>query len=119
MQELLKDIEDLTQIFGKISDNNIVGSQIQLMQLIALKEAEFTKLNVVQRKALADSVGVNVEELSRLVRNQATGEGSRQVRNAVENFNKTTAENTNKLVLIGLGQKDAINKMKDELAQDR
>ena len=82
-------------------------------------EAEFTKLNVVQRKALADSVGVNVEELSRLVRNQTTGEGSRQVRNAVENFNKTTAENTNKLVLIGLGQKDAINKMKDELAQDR
>ena len=43
MQELFKDIEDLTQIFGKISDNNIVGAQIQLMQLIALKEAEFTK----------------------------------------------------------------------------
>ena len=39
-------------------------------------EAEFNKMNVIQRKALAESVGVNVEELSRLVRNQATGAGA-------------------------------------------
>ncbi len=32
-------------------------------------EAEFNRLNVIQRQALADSVGVNVEQLSRLVRN--------------------------------------------------
>ena len=38
-------------------------------------EAEFTKLNVIQRKALAESVGVSVEELSRLVRNQVQTEG--------------------------------------------
>ena len=39
-------------------------------------EAEFTKLVVVQRKALADAVGVNVEQLSRLVRNnQASASG--------------------------------------------
>ena len=37
-------------------------------------EAEFNELNRIQRKALADSVGVNVEELSRLVRNQGTGQ---------------------------------------------
>ena len=39
-------------------------------------EAEFTKLVGVQRKALADAVGVNVEQLSRLVRNnQASASG--------------------------------------------
>jgi len=32
-------------------------------------EAEFNRLNVIQRKALADSVGQSVENLSRLVRN--------------------------------------------------
>jgi len=30
-------------------------------------------MNVIQRKALADSVGVNVEQLSRLVRNNTAG----------------------------------------------
>ena len=39
-------------------------------------EAEFTKLVGVQRKALADAVGVSVEQLSRLVRNnQASASG--------------------------------------------
>ena len=38
-------------------------------------EAEFNKMNVIQRKALADSVGVNVEQLSRLVRNNVAGAG--------------------------------------------
>ena len=36
-------------------------------------EAEFNKMNVLQRKALAESVGVNVEQLSRLVRNNTAG----------------------------------------------
>ena len=36
-------------------------------------EAEFNKMNVIQRKALAESVGVNVEQLSRLVRNNTAG----------------------------------------------
>jgi len=39
-------------------------------------EAEFNRLNVIQRKALADSVGVNVEQLSRLVRNNAATAGA-------------------------------------------
>jgi branched-subunit amino acid ABC-type transport system permease component len=30
-------------------------------------------MNVIQRKALAESVGVNVEQLSRLVRNNTAG----------------------------------------------
>ena len=55
------------------------GDQEGLMkevQRLAGSEAEFNRMNVLQRKALADSVGVNVEQLSRLVRNQgpqATG----------------------------------------------
>ena len=55
------------------------GEQEELMkeiQRLAGSEAEFNRMNVLQRKALADSVGVNVEQLSRLVRNQgpqATG----------------------------------------------
>ena len=36
-------------------------------------EAEFNRMNVIQRKALAESVGVNVEQLSRLVRNNTAG----------------------------------------------
>ena len=36
-------------------------------------EAEFNKMNVLERKALAESVGVNVEQLSRLVRNNTAG----------------------------------------------
>ena len=51
------------------------GDQQGLLQEIQKQvggEAEFTRLNVVQRKALAESVGLNVEQLSRLVRNQAT-----------------------------------------------
>ena len=39
-------------------------------------EAEWNRLNVLQRRALAESVGVNVEQLSRLVRNnQASASG--------------------------------------------
>ena len=51
------------------------GDQKGLLQEIQKQvggEAEFTRLNVVQRDALAKSVGLNVEQLSRLVRNQAT-----------------------------------------------
>ena len=57
----------------------LAGDQEGLMkevQRLAGSEAEFSRMNVLQRKALADSVGVNVEQLSRLVRNQgpqATG----------------------------------------------
>ena len=36
-------------------------------------EAEFNRMNVIQRKALAESVGLNVEQLSRLVRNNTAG----------------------------------------------
>jgi len=35
-------------------------------------EAEFNRMNVIQRKALAGAVGLNVEQLSKLIRNQET-----------------------------------------------
>lgn len=57
----------------------LAGDQEGLMkevQRLVGSEAEFSRMNVLQRRALAESVGVNVEQLSRLVRNQgpqATG----------------------------------------------
>ena len=57
----------------------ITGDTESMMQEILRQvggEAEFNRLNVIQRKALADSVGVNVEQLSRLVRNNAATAGA-------------------------------------------
>ena len=50
-----------------------LGKQDQMMQEILKQvggEAEFSRLSHIQRKALADSVNVNVQELSRLVRDR-------------------------------------------------
>jgi hypothetical protein len=55
---------------------SLVGDQEGVMKEILKQvggEAEFNRMNVIQRKALAESVGVNVEQLSRLVRNNQTG----------------------------------------------
>ena len=57
----------------------LTGDQEGMLQEVLKQvggEAEFNRMNVIQRKALAESVGVNVEELSRLVRNQTTGAGA-------------------------------------------
>ena len=54
----------------------LTGDQEGMMKEILKQvggEAEFNKMNVLQRKALAKSVGVNVEQLSRLVRNNTAG----------------------------------------------
>ena len=57
----------------------LTGDQEGLMkevQRLVGSEAEFSRMNVLQRRALAVSVGVKVEQLSRVVRNQgpqATG----------------------------------------------
>ena len=55
---------------------SLAGDQEGVMKEILKQvggEAEFNRMNVIQRKALAESVGVNVEQLSRLVRNNQTG----------------------------------------------
>ena len=54
----------------------LAGDQEGVLQEIVRQvgsEAEFNRLNVIQRRALARSVGVNVEQLSRLVRNNTAG----------------------------------------------
>ena len=64
-------------------------------------EAEFTKMQYHQRKVLAESVGVSVEQLSRLVRNNAAagvaGVGA-QVGAVMGDFNKVSAENSGKIL---------------------
>ena len=57
-------------------NNDLKGAMEEVVKQVGT-EAEFNELNRVQRRALADSVGVNVEELSRLVRNQGKGEAAR------------------------------------------
>ena len=51
-------------------------------------EAEFNKMNVLQRRALAESVGTNVEQLSRLVRNQTATNTGRTVAGKKDNTEK-------------------------------
>jgi len=64
-------------------------------------EAEFNRMNVIERRTLAESVGVNVEQLSRLVRNNAAvgvaGVGG-AVSAAMGDFQKVSAENSSKSV---------------------
>jgi len=52
------------------------GDQEGMMQEVLKQvggEVEFNRMNVIARKKLAESVGVNVEQLSRLVRNNVAG----------------------------------------------
>ena len=57
-------------------NNDLEGAMEEVVKQVG-SEAEFNELNRIQRKALAESVGVNVEELSRMVRNQGKGEAAR------------------------------------------
>ena len=49
-------------------------------------------MNVIQRKALAQSVGVNVEQLSRLVRNNTAGGTAGAVGAAVAGASNTYSD---------------------------
>jgi hypothetical protein len=84
------------------------GDQEGMMQEILKQvggEAEFNKMNVLQRRALAESVGQSVENLSRLVRNNTAtttagtvagsiGQGDDNVYNIVA----STGNETNRLL---------------------
>ena len=81
------------------------GDQEGMMQEILRQvggEAEFNRMNVIQRKALAESVGVNVEQLSRLVRNNQAaatgGAAGTAVGKTMEDHTKINAENSSKMV---------------------
>ena len=79
----------------------IQGDQEGMMDEILRQvggEAEFNRLNVLQRKALAESVGVNVEQLSRLVKNnQAAASGQIAAAGGQSNMEKLTGH-TNELL---------------------
>ena len=51
-------------------NNDLAGALEEVVTQVG-GEAEFNELNRIQRQALADSVGVSVQELSRLVRDNA------------------------------------------------
>ena len=73
----------------------IQGDQVGVMEEILKQvggEAEFNRLNFLQRRALAESVGVNVEQLSRLVRNnQAAASGEIATAGGESNIEKLTS----------------------------
>lgn len=50
-------------------NGDLVGATREMLANVG-GEAEFNKMNVLQRKALADSMGVSVAELSKMVKNQ-------------------------------------------------
>ncbi len=50
-------------------NGDLVGATEEMLKNVG-GEAEFNKMNVVQRKALAESMGVSVQELSKMVKNQ-------------------------------------------------
>ena len=50
-------------------NGDILGATKEMLQNVG-GEAEFNKMNVVQRKALAEAMGVSVQDLSKMVKNQ-------------------------------------------------
>lgn len=50
-------------------NGDVLGATKEMLKNVG-GEAEFNKMNVVQRKALADSIGVSVQDLSKMVKNQ-------------------------------------------------
>jgi len=76
----------------------LTGDQEGMMSEILKQvggEAEFNKMNVIQRKALAESVGQSVENLSRLVRNQtATTTGQTVAKTKKDNTEELLTDHT-------------------------
>ena len=50
-------------------NGDLVGATQEMLKNVG-GEAEFNKMNVMQRKALADSMGVSVQDLAKMVKNQ-------------------------------------------------
>ena len=76
----------------------LTGDQEGMMKEVLKQvggEAEFNKMNVIQRKALAESVGQSVENLSRLVRNQtATTTGQTVAKTKKDNTEELLTDHT-------------------------
>ena len=79
-------------------NNDLSGALEEVVTQVG-GEAEFNELNRIQRQALADSVGVSVQELSRLVRDNANA-GIQNVGNSftdVETYQKQSLESLVKI----------------------
>ena len=79
-------------------NNDLAGALEEVVTQVG-GEAEFNELNRIQRQALADSVGVSVQELSRLVRDNANA-GIQNVGDSftdVETYQKQTLEKLTKI----------------------
>lgn len=66
-------------------NGDILGATQEMLKNVG-GEAEFNKMNVIQRKALADSMGVSVSDLSKMVKNQD------QLANLTEEQNQALAD---------------------------
>ena len=122
--ESLLDFE--TSIEGQLEASLLLGRQINLdkarqlaftgdqegMMREILKqvggEAEFTRMTYLQRQSLAKSVGVSVEQLSRLVRNNTAGGTAGAVGAAVGGANPMVGlqEETNSILRSGFRKLD-------------
>ena len=85
-------------------NNDLTGALEEVVSQVG-GEAEFNELNRIQRAALADSVGVSVSELSRLVRDNANAGAAgaaqvalsgEEVQNRILATSQQIAENTGK-----------------------
>ena len=81
-------------------NNDLAGALEEVVTQVG-GEAEFNELNRIQRQALADSVGVSVQELSRLVRDNANA-GIQNVGDSftdVETYQKQTLDKLTQIEL--------------------
>ena len=93
-------------------NNDLSGALEEVVTQVG-GEAEFNELNRIQRQALADSVGVSVQELSRLVRDNANA-GIQNVGNSftdVETYQKQSLESLVKIEENTQPVKDRISKL--------
>jgi len=87
----------------------LTGDQEGLMkeiQRIAGGEAQFNQMNVLQRRALAKSIGLSVEQLARTVRNQgpgATGAAAGSAAGTIAEKQLGAVQTTNELISQGNG----------------
>ena len=85
----------------------LTGDQEGLMkeiQRIAGGEAQFNQMNVLQRRALAKSIGLSVEQLARTVRNQgpgATGAAAGSAAGTIAEKQLGAVQTTNELIAQG------------------
>ena len=89
------------------------GDQEGMMQEILKQvggEAEFNRMNVLQRRALAESVGQSVENLSRLVRNNtATTTAGTVAKTSGDSVYNAVAQSNNYLEEIAITSKKQLN----------